>query len=103
MENNLKEATHDLDSNYGRLSLNQDTLNNISIEIGKMSVDVLNTDKNDTTVKAIQFNDISHRVQLLADLLQYTMRDMSTNMKELDRIKGVYYQSVIRNSDGDER
>lgn len=92
----LKEITHEFDSNYGGLSLRLHTLNNVSLELNTISDDVLNTDKTNLTDMGLMFRDIDHKIEIIAELLHYTVNDLSEEMEKTRIIKESYFDLLVR-------
>lgn len=92
----LKEITHDFDSNTGALLVNLETLRNINIELGCVSDDVRNTDKSNLQNMGMKFHDINHKVDLLADLLYYTLQDLEETYEHTRLIKESYFDLIVR-------
>lgn len=97
MKETLKEITHEFDSNYGGLNLRLHTLNNISTELGAISEDVLNTDKTSLAAMGVMLYDIGRKIEILAELLRYTVGDLNEEMKKTRIIKESYFDLLVRN------
>lgn len=97
MKETLKEITHEFDSNYGGLNLRLHTLFNISTELGTISEDVFNTDKTSLTAMGMMLHDIDHKIEILADLLRYTVEDLKEEMEKTRVIKESYFDLLIKN------
>lgn len=91
----IRELVSELEGNYGSLSLNRRTLENMNIEMGRLCEDVENTGT-DLTSMGLRFNDMSHTIQLLADLLHYTLKEFDANLKETEEIKSMLFDLVVR-------
>lgn len=96
MKETLKEITHELDYNYRSLLLKYNTLNNINIELGKIAEDVENVDKENLTSLALLLRDIYHKVELLADLMRYTVKGLSEDLEKTRVIKDFYFDFHVR-------
>jgi|SRR5699024_2020501 len=98
--NQLKELSHELDHNYGSLNLNRLTLEKMNIELAYIAEGVENTDHADLTSMGLTFRDISHKVQLLADLLHYTIEDLNGNLQQTEMIKSDIFDIIIKQNGG---
>src|SRR5690625_5268900 len=96
MKETLKEITHALDHNYGRLYLKYNTLNNICTELGIIAEKVVNVDKGNSTSLAILLRDIDHKVELLADLMHYIVKELSEDLEKTRVIKDTYFDFHVR-------
>lgn len=100
--NTLKELSHELDHNYGSLNLNRLTLERMNMELGRVTDDVENTDHSDLTSMGLTFRDISHTIQLLGDLLHYTIKDLNENLLQTEMIKSDIFDIVVKDNGGNE-
>lgn len=96
MKDTLKEITHELDHNYGSLLLKYNTLNNINTELGRIAEDVVSVDKGNLTSLALLLRDIDHKVELLADLMHYTVKDLNEDLEKTRVIKDSYFDFHVR-------
>lgn len=96
----LKKLSHELDHNFGGLNLNRETLKRLNIQLGIIGEDIENTDQNDLTSMGLTFRDISHTVQLLADLLHYTLEDLDENLQQTEMIKSDIFNIVVKENGG---
>lgn len=95
----LKELAHKLDEQFGALGLNKITIENVNLELGRISVGVENTDRRDMTAMALQFNDMAHSIQLIADLLNFTKKDLNDNMDKMEIIKESFFDIIVRENE----
>lgn len=95
----LKEITHDLDANHGGLSIRLHTLKNVSEELNSISIDVFETDKTCLQSMGVMLLDIDHKIEMLADLLRYTVEDLSGEVDKTGLIKETYFDLLVRNAD----
>src|SRR5690625_4126113 len=72
----IRELAQQLDCVTGNFSLNINTLGNLSIELGNIALDVREADVMNVTQAAMVFYDIRHKIELLADLMHYTLGDL---------------------------
>lgn len=92
----LQELTHEFDHNYGTLNVMLQSLKNIRTELGIVSEDVVNTDNTDIASMGLSFRNIDHKIQLLADLMHYTVKELDKTLDETNEIKEQYFEEIIR-------
>lgn len=95
----LKQLSHELDHNVGALNLNRLTLERTKKELGRVSEDIENTDQSDLTAMGMTFRDIAHSVQILADLLHYTMENLDENFQHTTLIKDSFFNVIVRGNE----
>lgn len=98
MKEPLEELTFDFDYNYGGLDLRIHTLNNISRELMEIACDIEETDRSTMESMGMKFCDIGYKVELLAELLRYTMDDLNVELKKTRSIKESYFDIIVRQS-----
>lgn len=95
----VKDSVNDFDSALGSLLINVESLKAINTEVGHVREDVDNTDKSDLTSMALRFRDIDHKIILIDDLLNYTLKDLIKNYEECQHIKTGLFLEFIKEKD----
>ena len=72
----IREFTQELDHVSGEFAINLNTLGNLSKELGNIALDVREADVMNVMQAAMVFYDIRHKIELLADLMYYTLGDL---------------------------
>lgn len=96
----LKEITHELDYKLGGVKLNLNTLENARTELGLIAEDIEGTNKADITAMGLTLRDIEHKIMLLFDLMNYTVKELAENIEETDAIKKMYFDLLVKQADG---
>jgi len=91
----IRELAQQLDCVTGNFSLNINTLGNLSKELGNIAVDVKEADVMNITQAAMVFYDIRHKIELLADLMHYTLDDLKDTYEESSKVTSNLFNHVI--------
>lgn len=89
----LRDKVFELDQVVGSIRLNAATIENVDIELGKISLDIEETNP-DLQSMALMFNEIRHQVQLISNLMNYVTKDLQTNTEHLGELQGALWQEV---------
>lgn len=84
----------ELDTILGGIELSNAKIQNINIELGRIHVDVENTDPTSLTKMGLTMMDVSHMVCLLSDLMSYVSKDLNKEVKKLSEFQSDLLEEI---------
>ena len=101
MEKKLSELVHELDHSLGCILSNKESIEAITTELSHVREDVGNTDQTNLTSMGLRFRDISHKIVLLDDLINFVLKDLNSNFEAVSDTSHLLFHEIIKEESND--
>lgn len=96
----LSEIRSELDDSLGGINASIEVLNAVQIETGRMEDEVTNMGS-DITSMGLMMNDIQHKIVIVNNLLNHTLKALKEYYNEADSYKQELYKYEVKENTPD--